>query len=197
MANPQSCSSGRPAGAGYIRNSSPHPPHTHVHAQALCVLLYSQPPSTTSSLPVLPSFLSPPKGAESSERCNGGRPAGARYTRDSVRCLLQLLGCKPRLAYKISALVFSTIEAAVAPPAGGTGARAQRTSRRPFAVHAHGGYGRIAVSLPRGDFMPAVAAQYMCKVGPTSYELQVATGWVAGAVGGACIEEGAGGAGGL
>lgn len=29
------------------------------------------------------------------------RPSGPRYTRDSLRSLLQLLGCKPRLAYKI------------------------------------------------------------------------------------------------
>jgi hypothetical protein len=124
-------------------------------------------------------YLIVTQGADSAERCDGGRPAGARYTRDSVRALLQLLGCKPRLAHKVMGLVFASIEAAVAPPAAGAGGRQQRTSRRPFAVHAHGGEGRVAVSLPRAEFMQlvsAAAAQFSYKIAPTSDELKVATG---------------------
>lgn len=126
-------------------------------------------------------YLIVTQGAEAPERRphDGGRPAGARYTRDSVRCLLQLLGCKPRLAHKISALVFSSVEALAAPPAPGAGGRQQRTSRRQIAVHAHGRDGRVAVSLPRGEFMQlvsAAAAQFQYKIAPTSDELKVATG---------------------
>jgi hypothetical protein len=120
-----------------------------------------------------------PGAAAAADRRDGGRPAGARYTRDSLRCLLQLLGCKPRLAHKIGALVFSSVEAAAAPPAAGAGARQQRTSRRPFGVHPHGRDGRIAVSLPRPDFLQlvsAAAAQFAYKIAPTSDELKVATG---------------------
>jgi hypothetical protein len=124
-------------------------------------------------------YLVVTQGAQAPERRDGGRPAGARYTRDSVRSLLQLLGCKPRLAHKIAALVFSSVEALVAPPATGAGGRQQRTSRRQFAVHAHGRDGRVAVSLPRAEFLQlvsAAAAQFSYKIAPASDELKVATG---------------------
>jgi len=156
-------------------------------APTLALSTPSPPAATTSTAAAAPStptnsrllYLIATQGAESSERCDGSRPAGARYTRDSVRALLQLMGCKPRLAHKIMGLVFTSIEAAVAPAGGGAGGRQQRTSRRAFAVHAHGGGGHIAVSLPRADFMQlvsAAAAHFAYKIAPTSDELKVATG---------------------
>jgi hypothetical protein len=56
------------------------------------------------------------------------KPTGPRYTRDSLRNLLQLLGCKPRLAYKVMLAVFQAVDAAV------TTARQQRISRKTFQV---------------------------------------------------------------
>jgi hypothetical protein len=137
------------------------------------------PPVASTNGRLLYLIVTPGAAAAGERRGEGGaprRPPGPRYTRDSLRCLLQLLGCKPRLAHKIAGLVFSSVEAAVA-PAGASG-RQQRTSRRPFAVHPHGGEGRIAVSLPRPDFMQlvsAAAAQFAYKIAPTSDELKVAT----------------------
>lgn len=49
--------------------------------------------------------------------------AGPRYTRDALRSLLLLLGCKPRLAYKISSGVFAAVDAAVASARGARGCR--------------------------------------------------------------------------
>lgn len=56
------------------------------------------------------------------------RPAGPKYTRDSLRNLLQLLGCKPRLSYKIMLAVFQSVEQAI------TAARQQRMSRQTLQV---------------------------------------------------------------
>jgi hypothetical protein len=56
------------------------------------------------------------------------KPTGPRYTRDSLRNLLQLLGCKPRLAYKVMMGVFQAVDQAV------TTARQQRISRKTFQV---------------------------------------------------------------
>lgn len=56
------------------------------------------------------------------------RPTGPRYTRDCLRSLLQLLGCKPRLAYKVMLAVFQAVDQAV------TTARQQRISRKTFQV---------------------------------------------------------------
>lgn len=98
------------------------------------------------------------------------RPAGPRYTRDSLRSLLQLLGCKPRVAYKIMLAVFQAVDQAV------TNARQQRISRKTFQVHAHRN-GKVYVSLTRADFMLLVsscAAQYSYKISPSSDELKVA-----------------------
>ncbi|WIA21771.1 hypothetical protein OEZ85_000930 [Tetradesmus obliquus] len=99
------------------------------------------------------------------------RPAGPRYTRDALRSLLLLLGCKPRLAYKISSGVFAAVEAAVASARGARGCR-----RTTFQVHPHRN-GKLWVSLTRGDFMGLVsgcAAQYAYKISPSSDELKVA-----------------------
>lgn len=98
------------------------------------------------------------------------KPAGPRYTRDSLRNLLQLLGCKPRLAYKIMLAVFQAVDQAVIT------ARQQRTSRKTFQVHPHRN-GKVYVSLTRADFMLLVstcAAQYSYKISPSSDELKVA-----------------------
>lgn len=56
------------------------------------------------------------------------KPTGPRYTRDSLRNLLQLLGCKPRLAFKVMLAVFQAVDSAV------TTARQQRISRKTFQV---------------------------------------------------------------
>jgi hypothetical protein len=99
------------------------------------------------------------------------RPAGPRYTRDSLRSLLQLLGCKPRLAYKISLGVFAAVDQAVASARG--------TRRTTFQVHPHRN-GKLWVSLTRGDFMGLVsgcAGQYAYKISPSSDELKVACRW--------------------
>lgn len=56
------------------------------------------------------------------------KPTGPRYTRDSLRNLLQLLGCKPRLAFKVMQAVFTAVDQAV------TTARQQRISRKTFQV---------------------------------------------------------------
>jgi hypothetical protein len=99
------------------------------------------------------------------------RPAGPRYTRDSLRSLLQLLGCKPRLAYKISLGVFAAVDQAVASARGARGCR-----RTTFQVHPHRN-GKLWVSLTRGDFMGLVsgcAGQYAYKISPSSDELKVA-----------------------
>jgi hypothetical protein len=56
------------------------------------------------------------------------KPTGPRYTRDSLRNLLQLLGCKPRLAFKVMLAVFQAVDQAV------TTARQQRISRKTFQV---------------------------------------------------------------
>lgn len=98
------------------------------------------------------------------------RPSGPRYTRDSLRSLLQLLGCKPRLAYKIMLAVFQTVAQAV------SNARQQRISRKTFQVHPHRN-GKVYVSLTRADFTLLVstcAAQYSYKISPSSDELKVA-----------------------
>jgi hypothetical protein len=100
------------------------------------------------------------------------RPVGARYTRDTLRSLLQVLGCKPRLAYKIMQTIFAAVEVAVA------SSRQQRTSRRTFQVHPPAGT-RVHVSLTRADFnelLSASAAQYCYKISPGSDELKVACG---------------------
>eukprot|EP00879_Flechtneria_rotunda_P028034 GHRR01030108.1.p1 GENE.GHRR01030108.1~~GHRR01030108.1.p1 ORF type:complete len:322 (+),score=79.89 GHRR01030108.1:125-1090(+) len=98
------------------------------------------------------------------------RPSGPQYTRDSLRNLLQLLGCKPRLAYKIMLAVFQTVDQAV------INARQQRISRKTFQVHPHRN-GRVYVSLIRRDFMSLVstcAAQFSYNISPSSDELKVA-----------------------
>jgi len=56
------------------------------------------------------------------------KPTGPTYTRDSLRNLLQLLGCKPRLAYKVMLAVFQAVDQAVKT------ARQQRISRKTFQV---------------------------------------------------------------
>jgi hypothetical protein len=102
------------------------------------------------------------------------RPAGPRYTRDSLRSLLQLLGCKPRLAYKISLGVFAAVDQAVASARGARGCR-----RTTFQVHPHRN-GKLWVSLTRGDFMGLVSGctgQYAYKISPSSDELKVACRW--------------------
>eukprot|EP00878_Enallax_costatus_P035929 GHUV01040185.1.p1 GENE.GHUV01040185.1~~GHUV01040185.1.p1 ORF type:complete len:144 (+),score=24.98 GHUV01040185.1:409-840(+) len=104
------------------------------------------------------------------DRLEEPRPAGPRYTRDSLRNLLQLLGCKPRLAYKIMLAVFQAVDQAV------INARQQRISRKTFQVHPHRN-GKVYVSLTRADFMLLVstcAAQYSYKISPSSDELKVA-----------------------
>lgn len=98
------------------------------------------------------------------------KPTGPRYTRDSLRNLLQLLGCKPRLAFKVMQAVFTAVDQAV------TTARQQRISRKTFQVHPHRN-GKVYVSLTRADFMTLVstcAAQYSYKISPSSEELKVA-----------------------
>ncbi|KAF8059755.1 LPA1 [Scenedesmus sp. PABB004] len=98
------------------------------------------------------------------------RPAGPRYTRDSLRALLQLLGCKPRLAAKVAAAVFGGVEAAVA------AARGARGGAPGFRVHPHRN-GKVGVSLARPDFAALVstcAARYALKISPASDELRVA-----------------------
>jgi hypothetical protein len=69
------------------------------------------------------------------------RPTGPRYTRDSLRNLLQLLGCKPRLAYKVMLAVFQAVDTAV------TTARQQRISRKTFQVSTF----RFVVVVVHGD----------------------------------------------
>jgi hypothetical protein len=85
------------------------------------------------------------------------KPTGPRYTRDSLRNLLQLLGCKPRLAFKVMLAVFQAVDAAV------TTARQQRISRKTFQVNywfhlEFGGVGRL--QLGRGSV--AALCQHMC-----------------------------------
>jgi hypothetical protein len=123
--------------------------------------------TATSSNPIL--FLVVVSGADL-DCLEDPKPSGPRYTRDTLRSLLQLLGCKPRLAYKIMLAVFQAVDQAV------INARQQRISRKTFQVHPHKN-GRVYVSLTRADFMQLVstcAVQYSYKISPSSDELKVA-----------------------
>eukprot|EP00775_Hariotina_reticulata_P003342 gene3342-3618_t len=85
-------------------------------------------PTVTSSNPIL--FLVVVSGADL-DCLEDPKPSGPKYTRDTLRSLLQLLGCKPRLAYKIMLAVFQAVDQAV------INARQQRISRKTFQVHPH------------------------------------------------------------
>jgi hypothetical protein len=135
---------------------------------AAATAVVGAPASTSSGSRIL--FLVVVSGADL-DCLEEPRPAGPRYTRDSLRSLLQLLGCKPRLAYKISLGVFAAVDQAVASARG--------TRRTTFQVHPHRN-GKLWVSLTRGDFMGLVsgcAAQYAYKISPSSDELKVACRW--------------------
>lgn len=116
-------------------------------------------------------FLVVVSGADS-DRLEESRSTGPRYTRDSLRSLLQLLGCKPRLAYKIMQAVFQSVEQTI------SNVRQLRTARRTLQIHPHGD-GKVYVSLTRTDFtnlVTACAAHYNYRISPSSDELKVACG---------------------
>eukprot|EP00210_Caulerpa_lentillifera_P002941 g2808.t1 len=71
-------------------------------------------------------------------------PEGPVYTRESLKGTLQLLGCKPRLAEKVSAHAFRQIEALLF----GAG---KRKTRLLWRMHPRG-QGAFWVSIPHGDF---------------------------------------------
>ncbi len=80
-------------------------------------------------------------------------PAGHFYTRDGLRSLLVLAGCKPRYAYKVVSLVFQRVAAQLPELQRSARRRTDATLRR-WALHTHdASRGEFAVSLPRSDFM--------------------------------------------
>lgn len=71
-------------------------------------------------------------------------PEGPVYTRDFLKGTLQLLGCKPRFAEKLSELAFKKIETMLF----GVG---KRKTRLLWRMHPRGN-GSFWVSIPRKDF---------------------------------------------
>jgi hypothetical protein len=126
------------------------------------------------------SFLVVLKGTDAGVVSTAGPPAGPRYTRDSLRSLLQLVGCTLKHSHKVMNSVFRCIEDQVA-------STRPRTSRRILQVHRLP-EGRACVSIPRTEFLELVSsclAQHGYKVSPSSDEMKVACSWVAPAAAGA------------
>lgn len=104
--------------------------------------------------------------------------AGPRYTRDSVRGLLQTLGCKPRHAYKIMKLVFHALEQRLAVAQAAQAAPAcskARAERLAIQVHKHHP-GSAYLCISRPDFLELIAssaAQYEYRLAPSSEDLRV------------------------
>jgi hypothetical protein len=156
------------------------------------------------------AFASPLKPRLSGERedtgggcmgrlpCAAGLPRGARYTRDSARSLLLLLGIKPRIAVKIAAVLFAALEGAALSAmegflASGGSSSVAADPTCPFkggrgeagtpsgitAVHMHRVTdGTSSVSLTRAQFstlLSECAAQFNYRIGAPD-ELRVAYG---------------------
>jgi hypothetical protein len=120
------------------------------------------------------SFLVVLKGADVGVVSAAGPPAGPRYTRDSLRSLLQLVGCTLKHSHKVMNSVFRCIEDQVA-------STRPRTSRRILQVHRLP-EGRACVSIPRTEFLELLSsclAQQGYKVSPSSDEMKAACSWVA------------------
>lgn len=94
--------------------------------------------------------------------------AGPRYTRDSIRGLLQILGCKPRHAFKIMKLFFLQLHQRI---------QTSKTREDRFAIQVHDQHnGCLYVCISRPDFMELVtscAAKYEYKLSPNSEDLKV------------------------
>lgn len=86
--------------------------------------------------------------ASSDQGLAAGIPPGVRYTRDGLRSLLLLMGCKPRYAHKIVSMVFQRVTAQLfelSRPAR------RRSSAQRWACWPHD-QREVSVSLPRSDF---------------------------------------------
>lgn len=115
------------------------------------------------------AFLVVSKGID--HPCDSGAsvPAGPRYTRDTLRSLLQLVGCTLKHSHKVMNTVFKSIEEQVT-------ATRVRTSRRILQVHRLSDT-RVCVSIPRNEFQELLSsclAQHGYKVTPSADELKVA-----------------------
>lgn len=114
------------------------------------------------------AFLLVTKGADSHSL--ESPPEGHRYTRDAVRGVLQLMGCKPRHAYKILQLMFQHVQQKL-PELSKLSYR-----RGSWGVFPHGD-DQVYVSMPRQEFndlLCSCLAEYKYKYAPSSDELKVA-----------------------
>lgn len=102
---------------------------------------------------------------------------GARYTRDSVRSVLQLLGVKPRHAYKVAAAVFNRVNTLLPELQKPAHRRADGVSSS-WAVWPHNPEdSTVFVSLPRSEFLQLINScltECKYKYAPTPDELKVA-----------------------
>ncbi|GIL89526.1 hypothetical protein Vretimale_1911 [Volvox reticuliferus] len=99
------------------------------------------------------------------------RPSGARYTRDTIRGMLQFMGCKPRHAYKAAQFVFQKLECFAA-----DGRKFSSGSRQLWGVGAHD-EGSVYVAMPRSEFYELVCStltEYNYKYVPSSDEIKAA-----------------------
>jgi hypothetical protein len=115
------------------------------------------------------SFLVVLKGTDAGVVTSAGPPAGPRYTRDSLRSLLQLVGCTLKHSHKVMSSIFRCIEDQAA-------STRPRPSRRILQVHRFA-EGRVCASIPRTEFLELLSsclAQQGYKVSPSSDEMKVA-----------------------
>ncbi|KAJ9533609.1 hypothetical protein QJQ45_026671, partial [Haematococcus lacustris] len=105
-----------------------------------------------------------------------GLPQGARYTRDGVRALLLLVGCKPVHAHKVVKRLFRTLSASV-PALSKAPQRREDPALASWAAWPTGQGSDVCVSLPRPAFFELLCtclAEYKYRMTPASEELKAA-----------------------
>lgn len=119
------------------------------------------------------AFIIVTKGLDCPTAGDERRPAGARYTRDAIRGMLQFMGCKPRHAFKAGQLLFQKLDAFAAEVSC---SKFSSGSRQLWGVGSHDATS-LYVSMPRSEFYELVCStltEYNYKYAPSSDEIKAA-----------------------
>ena len=108
-------------------------------------------------------------------------PEGARYHRDALRGLLQLIGCKSRHTHKVLQLIFAQVAQRLPELSRASNRRA--ASACTWGVHPHGeqhAHAQCVVSMDRMEFNELICRclqEYHYKYSANADELKVAGRW--------------------